>query len=642
MPRTSGCLVGACCCLLLGPWVGLVRADEKGRTDDELIQSVWSRLLAVTEPAEGMEWPPSCKLEKDDEINAYAMAVRLRKPEGEGDKDDKVKLRPRVVVFSGMMEKVIRTKDDKDAEAAADRLAYILGHELSHITLGHVRAATEGSTTLAQRVFGREQEVAADVRGAALALKAGFSLRRGLESVRRMQKMGLEYSSFEGLHEDHPSWNDRLVHLDKEQAGLWKAMSAFENGAFFLMTEQYASAEICFRHVTREFPKCHEAWANLGYALLMQYCDGLDSEDLRHFQIGQILVGGFYRRPKSLEPETRGIQTKVWQEAVTCLEKSLQLKGDQVIARANLGIAYLVHPDGKPDVAKATRYLHDAAERAAKDADLDPLTRGIILINAGVADLAGQRLEVSARKFDEGEKIGSRTFGPAGRFPAGTGQACALRYNRAVLLAASSDKEKQQQAVRQFEDYLEWSSPAGAWWPLAYEQYAALCTKLGRDAKKKDDLGDETAARRRLVTSVRLASGATLVVSEPLADAVQRLGEKVPVVSRTKLARWKCPQQGVDVLATDRILAIHLVGDKAPPVLLREAGVGGKATELRLNMPEDDLDRILADEPCDNRPLDDPKVLYRFYPRLGIALRTKGGKVSELVVAQIPRQQPGE
>jgi hypothetical protein len=96
------------------------------------------------------------------------------------------------------------------------------------------------------------------------------------------------------------------------------------------------------------------------------------------------------------------------------------------------------------------------------------------------------------------------------------------------------------------------------------------------------------------------------------------------------------------VLATDRILAIHLVGDRPPPVVLRDAGIAGKAVELRLNMPEGELKQILGDEICDDRPLDDPKVLYRFYPRVGVALRIKDGKVSDLAVTQIPRRQPGE
>ena len=40
---------------------------------------------------------------------------RVRKPDGKGDEGEKVRLIPRVVVFRGMMEQIIRTKDDKDA-----------------------------------------------------------------------------------------------------------------------------------------------------------------------------------------------------------------------------------------------------------------------------------------------------------------------------------------------------------------------------------------------------------------------------------------------------------------------------------------------------------------------------------------------
>ncbi len=617
------------------------------------MKKVWSRLVAVAEPVKGLEWPPRCTIEDEDPINAFATVEVevVPKPEDGNAKDKnskpkepgfEVKIKPRVVVFRGMMEKIIRTKDDKDLDAAADRLAYVLGHEMSHILLGHLKRDPTEKTPLVRRVFGREQEIAADLKGAELALKAGFSIRRGMDSIRRMQKLGLEYSSFEGLQAGHPSWNDRLVHLDKEQAGLWKAMSAFENGTFFLLAEQFASAEICFRHVTREFPKCYEAWTNLGHALLMQYCDSLETEDLRKFKIGQLLIGGFYRRPKSLESETRGIQTKVWEGAVACFEKSLQLKNDQAIAKANLGVAYLVHTDGAPDVAKATRYLREASESADGDTNLDPLTRAGILINAGVADLAGRRIKESVQKFDQGEKLGSRLLGPAGRLPIHDGLTSALLYNRALLLATATEKDKQLQAVRQFEQYLESSNAAGAWWPLAYERYVDLCKKLGQEVKTKEELTDPPVTRRRLVSSIQLSSGVTLALSEPLTEAAERLGEKLPVVSRTKLARLRYPQHGIEVLATDRILAIHLRGDKAPPLSLRGEGLGTKAEELRLNMGEEKLNQILQDEGYDNRPLDDPKVIYRFYPRLGLAVRIKDKKVANLAIAQIPRGRLGE
>ena len=160
--------------------------------------------------------------------------------------------------------------------------------------------ARPGKAPLLRQAFSRDDEIAADLKGMELALKAGYSFRRARSALDRMLDLRPEYSSFEALQAGHPSWKDRLSFLDKDQAKLWKAMSAFDNGRYFLLCEQYGAAETCFNRVTREFPECPEAWTNLGYALLMQYCDGLDTDDLRDYDVGQIMVGGFYTRPKSL------------------------------------------------------------------------------------------------------------------------------------------------------------------------------------------------------------------------------------------------------------------------------------------------------------------------------------------------------
>src|SRR4029077_19423063 len=98
-----------------------------------------------------------------------------------------------------------------------------------------------------------------------------------------------------------------------------------------------------------------EAWANLGYARLMRYCDSLDARDLRDFGVGPLVTGGFYNRPGWLEGRAgrlRGVNEKLWKDAVTAFEKALGLNPDLVLARANLGMAYLVCPDGR-DVKKA-------------------------------------------------------------------------------------------------------------------------------------------------------------------------------------------------------------------------------------------------------------------------------------------------
>src|SRR5690606_10064725 len=143
-----------------------------------------------------------------------------------------------------------------------------------------------------------------------------------------------------------------------------------------------------FRQVTNEFPSAYEAWANLGFALLMRYADGLDTEDLRRFDIGQLVIPGFYRRPETLEAQVRGIDSQLWWDAVGALREAIRLRPDLTLAIAHLGIAHLIHPSGTRDVGNATRYLREAAALASKDPTISPLDRIAIEINAGVAELA--------------------------------------------------------------------------------------------------------------------------------------------------------------------------------------------------------------------------------------------------------------
>jgi hypothetical protein len=618
--------------LLVQP-TAVLAADAPPTGEEELVKRVSRLLLAVTDPPADMPWPPKVIVVNNDEINAFA-TLRLE------DGEEKPKVQPVVVVFSGLMKKVVLTRDDPDPGSAPDRLAYVVGHEISHLLLKHVLVKPEDlkKTEFVRRVFGREQEIAADLKGSELCLKAGFSHRKGLDSIQRMTKLGLQYSSFEGLSVSHPSWDDRITLLDQKRAHLWRSMSAFNNGSYFLLCEQYAAAETCFRRVIEEFPQCQEAWANLGYALLMQYCDGLDSDDLRQLKIGQILVGGFYRRPQSLESMVRGMDEKVWKEAVAALEKSNELKPGQVIVQANLGIAYLVHPSGKPAVAKAWRYLEMASTKAADDDTLDPGMRAAILINAGVAELAGGRVEEGQKNLTKGEQVGSRYIAGFVRVSSVPGLTTAVNYNRAMVLAMSKDEAKKTQAVEQFETYLKSASPASAWWPLAFERYAALCKELGRKPRDRDNLVALAPSRLRLVSAVKVGDGVTLALTQPLQAAAAKLGQETPVAARTKLKRVRFAKHGIEVLATDTILAICLTTAKAPAIPVQPVGGGPAVGELKVGMDDEKCAKILADEAFDFRNLDDPGVSYRFYSRLGLGVRVKDRKVVEIIVAQIPRQ----
>jgi predicted Zn-dependent protease len=610
-----------------------MRADDA--EDEKLFNQVMARLVSskiasVDYPGKYI-WPPKYFIKPDSkkELNAYATAH----PKLGAVVDKKAgKIQPVVMITQGFMKEII--KGDENV------LAVIMGHELAHIQKDHV-SGQKGDTSLLVLAFGRDEEIEADLQGMKFALAAGFpyktAIRNTIRQVRRLPK----YTSFEGLGSSHPTWEERLALLDKNQAVLWSAMTAFTNGNGFLQFEQYLAAEQCFRAVVKEFPECHEAWANLGYARLMRYCDGLDSDDLKRYDLGHIVAGGFYSRPDSLESKVRGIDEKLWKDAVQALNKALTLKPDLALPRSSLGLAYLVHPEGK-DGTKAAKWFADALARFNKDPELrkNHLSLAALLINAGVADLAGGQPEKAADKFKEAEKVVlSMRLTRLVKT-----EEDALLYNRGLAAVASKDADQKRQGCRLLEAYLLQASPDSSWWSLAFERYQKLSKDLGLKALERGELSKGKRLNiMRILASVAVGSE-SVTLSEPLKDAVERLGKKagvaVPLYPGAKIVRWHFTEQGIDLLGKDKVLAIFLKNPKAPPVVLQAAGVAAKPQKLHVGMTEKEAEAVLKDQRADPAPrfIDNLDVRYRFYPELGLAVRVADGLVVELALAQIPRR----
>jgi hypothetical protein len=597
-------------------------AAPPSAADKALLKKVADRLLDVAEPVPEFAWPPEITLEDKDSINAYAKI--------EGRKDGKPQ--PVVRVHTGMMARVV--------ERNPDRLALIVGHELGHVLHKHILGDERRERTpFLHNTFTRDQEVEADRTGVELMLKAGFSFRQGVRAIKKMQDLGLEYSSFEGLGSDHPSWNDRMARVDKEQARYWKAMGAFSNGVWLLTAEQYDRADLCFDAVTREFPDCYEAWVNLGFARLMRYCDKLDVSNLRDYGIGQVLVGGFYQRAESVP--LRGPDAPLWFDAVDALQKALRIKPDLTLAKADLGMAYLVHPEGRQaGIGEAARLMQEAADAAPNDPTLrdDPLAYAALLVNLGVANLAAGRTREGLAQLDQGEQKARALAGGAGGRRANAALASTLLYNRAAQLAAAKDRPAREQALGMFEKYLRTTSPLSLWWPLAYDRYAELCQALGQPAKPKDKLQSDRPAGVRPVTGVTLASGIEVQLDEDTEDVVRRLGKgkQATVVPGTTLKRLRYDAHHVELLVTDRVVAIRLPDPESPPVPLRGSGLGAPAAAaLRVGMPSDEVVRLLGSD-VDFGEMAAADVYYRYYRDAGVAVRLSKGKVAELVVAPAP------
>jgi tetratricopeptide (TPR) repeat protein len=618
--------------ILLLLWTAAGRADDAA--DQKMFEGVMKRLLGTDivrkEYPKKYAWPPKWFIKPNSrkELNAYASAAKVHGAELDEKTGDPT---PVVMITQGYLKEVV--KGDENV------LAVIMGHELAHLTRDHV-GIRKGDTTLLVLAFNRDQELEADVDGLRYAVAAGFSHRAGIASAIREVKAKAGYSSFEGLSSTHPTWEERLMLLDKQQSKLWGAMSAFQNGVVFLHLEQYLAAQQCYRAVTKEFPDCHEGWANLGYAALMQYCDALDTDDLRRYDIGQIALGGFYARPESLYAKVRGIDEKLWQDAVKAFNKALELKKDLVLPRMGLGIAYLVHPEGK-NARLASKWFEEALQHSNKDAEVykNRLSTTALLMNAAVADLAAGQVDKAANKLNMADKTSLEVGGT----PLLDGLEDALLYNLALVNAKSDDKQKRLVACKFLENYLLGASPDSAWWPLAHERYVKLTGELGEPALPKKELaGRRIASRGRQTASIQVGAE-TITLSAPIDDAVARLGKDAgiayPLFSDAKIMLWRFRGHGIDLLAKDKVLAIFLNDSKAPPIKIQAAGLGTKVNELRVGMSEKDAQEVLKGQRADGSPrfLADPDLAFRFYPELGVAVRMVGGRVQQLALAQIPR-----
>ena len=604
---------------------GAQAGGEVDPRSQQLVEETIARLLSFAgKPTHSYSsWPPP--------VHVVQAEPGVKMSEGSGDYNafaTAPKCVPYIGITHGLISDIIQYQPD--------RIAFVLGHELSHLLLGHVPCSdTPPETGLVQNAFTRQQEYDADKNGMMLALRAGYSAHEALMSFRIMdEKLG--YSGFEALGVNHPSFKERLAELDTAQASLWRSMGAFQNGAYFLAIEQYAPAEDCFKHVTEEFPDAVEAWVNLGYARLMRYADSLNSEDVKRYQIGQLAVGAFYARPDSLRAKIRGINGELWNDTLEALENANRLNPDAALVHENLGLAYLIHPSGAPQLDKAVPYLEHAATLAEKERALDGESRAAIKINLAVAYAAAGRIqEADVQLSSAQQQLVALKDNPLAQFFG----AAAFYYNSAALASNGAGPQVAGTAADKYERYLAMTNRNSAWWPIAYERYQQLSSLAGRVAKPESAFESRLQSVRRPTVALELGSNQRITLGDSL-DQVRAMlgtGEEVPVAGRIKQVRYT--DKGLVITGDSQVLAIILNDSNSPDLPVRAFGLGQSEEHLRVGMSADEAAQILPNQPYAIVPFLDFQTPYVFFPTMGLALSlTEDKRIRELVIAQIPLQ----
>ncbi len=190
-------------------------------------------------------------------------------------------------VNRGLLEKV----DD-------NQLAFVLAHELSHVTLRHSTAKSNLQTAtksvaglqgaqagadrataaaradeLYQMLAGhsRQLELEADLYGLLYLVRAGYPSSGGIGTMEVLKAAsGGEKSKLTLAWASHPMFSDRIEQLGKGTEALKKAAGRFDEGTRLLLGGRNEQAVTAFQEFLSAFPQSQAGWANLGAAWLFQ------------------------------------------------------------------------------------------------------------------------------------------------------------------------------------------------------------------------------------------------------------------------------------------------------------------------------------------------------------------------------------
>lgn len=520
-----------------------------------IVNDVGKKLIAVIRTDTlnlKYEFSPKFKVEESTQAGSYADV-------------DTIKKEYFITITTSMLENVVKDNDE-------NRLAYILAHELSHITCRHLDrhyfGKSENLNESIQLSFKRDDEFEADREGFKLMVTAGYSHKGAIEVFKAMRDLYGDYSSIDAGGKDHPSWTDRLAQLDKEKKNIWRAMSAFNAGVDLLHFEQYEAAAVCFRKVTDEFPDAYEAFNNLGYAYLMKYFDAFDTEDLKQFKVGQIVVGGFYRRPASLEDKVKGVNEELWWKAVGSLRDAIRINPNLSLAKANLGIAYLLDPR-QQSRGESQKFFEDALAQVESDITIDPLQKAVIYINAGNLGAANYNFEQTAKHLDrasyyisiaeahtENDVNDNKNLSLAFGYD-NTQLKEIISFNRYLVSTKGfSEVVDAKDATDFLKQYLKSIDRSSVWWEYAYDLYTNLCQRSNQKVIKESELKSSDPVKP--IKSIELEDGTALFLSQKMNVVNENIKytERIPIVKERKIFKYIYNDLGFEIVSGEEVIMI--------------------------------------------------------------------------------------
>lgn len=276
-------------------------------------------------------YPIQCSVVTKDEKNAYATVEKTSAGKWQG----------KMVVYTGFVKFV--NEDLRLIRAC-------VAHEISHLAKGHCTMPGWKPSDL-NNLWTRQQEYEADIVGASLLQKAGYSKNDMADLMLKLDE--LDHGSWLGkLTGDHASGKSRAAEVSDNPL-VMKSLMDFEVGLAFMEARSYNLAMQAFDRAILKEPKFGESYTNSAQAAVMFYYDNLPKDIKAAWMKPDF--GPMLAPPPvgAKDPFIRDEDRSRWEAARVRIAAAIMKNKDDLRVLELASLILVLDPDARPNNLKA-------------------------------------------------------------------------------------------------------------------------------------------------------------------------------------------------------------------------------------------------------------------------------------------------
>jgi len=548
-------------------------------------------------------YPIKCSVVDNKDVNAYAS---IEKPATEGEKPQAI-----MVVYSGLV---------KECNGELRLIRAVVAHEVAHLMQGHVASPVFVAKDL-RFLWDRQQEMDADLTGAKLLEKAGYSRKDMMDMLAMLDKVEEESSWLWRLAKnDHTSAKNRAAEVGGNTDVL-KSMMCFEKGLAFLECRRYNLSAKLFDQAIKQNPDFLDAYTNAAQASLMDYYDNLPrAVQDRWFRpdFGPMLtdnpIGG-------RDPEIRQEDRDRFKAAMVRIDAAKAKRpGDARVEELALVAAAL-----DPDAAKAGLMAAGDA-LAAKAASGDKFDRVRFANNAGVAYHRAAELQ---KAYDTIIATLKQTKAFSNYLAQNLG-----RFN-----VPNRSKDDELLVLDVMVQWLNDAPTSNPYYKIVREAYTKGCTKAG--VQEKEVKPRPTYLCNAVSMVIDGKESPLLVDTSEYTDSFGQPAAKLKISDQyPDVQVWRWPDGKVTLL-TERGQVVKITSNAIGSYVDLKPSDPTVNTVFRVivGMSEDDFSKILdLSKAVETKVIGATGIeVWSFYPNLMLGVQRKDGRIVGVTVSPTAR-----